>query len=104
MAFRWRLRHLFQGERKDLASFIIKLSYYLGVYYDNLNFQNFLFVICGGNGAKCREYLDNVPLFQGCGERFLDAVSVLLMEVQVCSVSDRFSLQIGYASFICSCI
>ena len=30
-----------------------------------------------------REYLDNVPLFQGCEEKFLDAVSVLLREVQV---------------------
>ena len=30
-----------------------------------------------------REYLDNVPLFQGCEEKFLDAVSVLLREMQV---------------------
>jgi hypothetical protein len=30
-----------------------------------------------------REYLDSVQLFQGCEEKFLDAVSVLLREVQV---------------------
>ena len=30
-----------------------------------------------------REYLDNVALFHGCSEKFLDAVSVLLREVQV---------------------
>ena len=33
-----------------------------------------------------REYLDNVPLFQGCDEKFLDAVSVLLREVQVSAI------------------
>ena len=30
-----------------------------------------------------REYLDNVPLFQGCSEKMLDSISVLLREVQV---------------------
>ena len=30
-----------------------------------------------------REYLDNVSLFHGCGEKLLDAISVLLREVQV---------------------
>ena len=30
-----------------------------------------------------REYLDNVPLFQGCSEKMLDSISVLLREMQV---------------------
>ena len=38
------------------------------------------------NCLFCREYLDNVALFQGCGEKLLDAISVLLIEVQVCYV------------------
>jgi hypothetical protein len=29
-----------------------------------------------------REYLDNVPLFQGCSEKMLDSISVLLREMQ----------------------
>ena len=29
-----------------------------------------------------REYLDNVPLFQGCSEKMLDSISVLLREIQ----------------------
>jgi len=32
--------------------------------------------------CTCREYLDQIALFNGCGEKFLDAVSVLLREVQ----------------------
>jgi hypothetical protein len=31
----------------------------------------------------CREYLDNAALFQGCSDKLLDAISVLLREVQV---------------------
>jgi hypothetical protein len=33
-------------------------------------------------GCTCREYLDHVAFFNGCGEKFLDTVSVLLSEVQ----------------------
>ena len=30
-----------------------------------------------------REYLDDVPMFQGCREKLLDSISVLLREIQV---------------------
>jgi hypothetical protein len=33
--------------------------------------------------TKCREYLDNLALFRSCGEKLLDAASVLLREIQV---------------------
>jgi len=36
-------------------------------------------------GSLYREYLDNLVLFQGCSDKLLDAASVLLREVQVCS-------------------
>ena len=38
-----------------------------------------------GNAPCCREYLDNLALFQGCSDKFLDAACVLLREVQVMS-------------------
>jgi CRP-like cAMP-binding protein len=44
-----------------------------------------------------REYLDHVAFFNGCGEKFLDTVSVLLSEVQVDSRIRLKSLNIDFS-------
>ena len=56
----------------------------------NLNFHITLIVLMMevkwieiATGLVCREYLDNLALFQGCSDKFLDAACVLLREVQV---------------------